>query len=239
MKLTSESGANLDTLTMANEGEVTALNLGLSRQHEIRDFLDNDGLYIATVVPRNIDPSMDWRASSFGVSTQCHALPSGTCELKATNDTDSFGNVTAFKCTKEKAGFDLVGNMMYTTEQMYFFDDWHRDIKDQRPFHSVDTSSGVTLKMTDKVANLREKDAGTIFKNPWNLFSIITLIDGDTIEHITNHDEDELIWQMYNDYDYNMFMDCKTTGTSDTSLMVLECRLTFHSLESQLHTCQL
>lgn len=85
---------NATSLAPTNASIIQDLKNSNSDQHTILNFTDANRTQYAIVGPPSIDVSSDWKASSFGVSTTCSAIPENACNLSSpiTNAKDGQGS---------------------------------------------------------------------------------------------------------------------------------------------------
>lgn len=202
-----------------NYSEIHAVDLGLSKESEIVDFVDKDGIHIATLTPKNVDPAIDWQASSFGISVQCRALRNDSCDFPEPVDKNMWGYYIPFNCTKERAGVDISGNISLVTPQTYFFD-WHKFLKEPPPFEVRNVRTSVSDEMQSRAANLSDEDASDVFRNPWHWFTPVFLISG-TREYVNDHglDTDKQLNYLKKTTTEALLMHCNTTGMSSRVLL--------------------
>jgi len=197
-------------ISMTNRTEVNALTMGSSRAHSIMEFTDRENIYTAIIGPSNPPRDKDWQATSFGVSSQCRTIRNDTCErLKPSrNATNGGGAILPFKCTRERAGIDISGDIYPVTTLIYFYD-WHRFIKDPPPFWFPEVSSNEP-EYLETAANLSEEDGEGVFSNPWPSINVIQMF-GDTVRSIGPLDKGNELWTM-NSQRRSFFFSCNTTG---------------------------
>lgn len=206
VRISSDIKFNVYNLT-----QVQAIDLGLSKEHDLLDFIDEEGVQLTALAPKMTNPSIEWQASSFGVSTRCRTLRSNSCDLSKTSVTNGYGPVTAFNCTKERAGIELSGNLNFLSHQIHFID-WHRFIQEPRPFEAYNSSEnfGVTESMTSMASNLTDEQSLDAFNNPWHWISAVN-IPPDVYTSIAPGDKEQRIWDIFGQ-SWQMMLDCNTTG---------------------------
>jgi hypothetical protein len=191
----------------ANYAKFQELDLGLSKVNSIKNFTQ-DGDYTEILIPKSVEPSIDWQASSFGVSTQCRALRNDSCDVGADAGSNVFGNTSSFNCTKERAGVNIHGTVSALRHQVYFLD-WHRVIKESPPFesytHNVNESYVGTLATL--AAELSDDDGGEVFSNPWSFIAAISFAK-EALDF--ENDTDKVVWKL-NGRPKSMLL-CNATG---------------------------
>jgi hypothetical protein len=215
-----EDQEDLPFVQFPNATLVRALGLGISKSHEFLDFVDDDGTYTAILAPKTTVLGVDWRASSFGVSSQCRALRNDSCEIEFPrnylSDVDDVGAV--LNCSLNRAGVDISAQAFRYAHSRYYFDGWHRDLKEPPPFTSVFTATFTVdvLSSTGNYANfarnLSDQESSSIFSNPWRTFSItLPFLDRNQFDLITPYDVNSIIWSNGSVTSF-MLYDCNITG---------------------------
>jgi hypothetical protein len=107
---------NATSLAATNASIISDMKNGVSDQHKTITFTGLSGVQYAIVGPANDDPGLDWKASSFGVSTTCSAIPQTACNASTpiSGAKDGQNNpimLVPFSCTRVRAGLDVAGNL--------------------------------------------------------------------------------------------------------------------------------
>lgn len=147
-----------------------------SDQHVTLNFTSLDGVQYAVVGPANVDPDEDYKASSFGVSTSCAAIPNKGCDIAPPimNVKDGSGSpilLVPFACSKNRTGIDIVGNLTSHNTKTHM-PDFHKYAADSSPFfiNSLETPKG--LSDDDIRAAFQNETADEIFRNPWSVLAL-------------------------------------------------------------------
>ncbi|KAF1975318.1 hypothetical protein BU23DRAFT_634502 [Bimuria novae-zelandiae CBS 107.79] len=128
----------------------------VSDQHEILNFTNSDNVQYAVIGPANLDPSEDFKATSFAVSTTCLAILQDGCNLSQPlpNTRDGLGSrimLVPFICTKNKSGIDITGNLTGNFFTQTHSLNFHKYASESPPFFlsTLETPEG--------------------FRNPWSV----------------------------------------------------------------------
>lgn len=204
---------NATTLAPTNASTISDMKNGVSDQHKAFTYMDKAGFQYAIVGPANDDINLDWKASSFGVSTTCSAIPPAACSISRpiTNAQDRQSNpvmLVPFNCTQEATGLDVAGNLTShntITNMMNF----HKYAAESAPFFD---NKLVRLNVTI-VANGTE-DGNSIFKNNWEVLvmrKIPSAVQGDFSHLPRSFFMDPRIWK-HDLLGAFALMHCKVTG---------------------------
>lgn len=181
--ITAQSAAynGATSLAATNASVISDMKNAISDQHKTIISTDSSGVQYALVGPADDDPSLDWKASSFGVSTTCSAIPDGGCAVSEpiSNATDGRNNpimLVPFNCTKAKAGLDIAGIFTSSNTATHMIN-FHKYATESPPFFNN------TLQRT-KVAIARNvtENGNDIFRNRWTVLvmrKIPSAIQGD------------------------------------------------------------
>ncbi|KAF2266170.1 hypothetical protein CC78DRAFT_160888 [Lojkania enalia] len=161
-----------DGVTLANSTEIVAITSDLSNRSSILPFTDHDGIHYAVVAPANLDPSMDFKASSFGVSTQCSPIQADACDVgQQVMTEDGAAGTWSIDCTKERAGFDLEGNLTgYTFGYDYTYLDHHKYLLEGIPFHTPALRGEANNH--ELMASIKTEEVNDVFRNPWHWIGV-------------------------------------------------------------------
>ena len=180
---------------------------GPNSRDAIYNFTNADGLQFALVGPHLQLAEDDWIATTFGVSTQCSAVPTYGCTRGNASDY-SFANESyqPFNCSTEKgAGLDASGNI---TGYMFeiFHIDFHKYLHDDTPF--IGKLRG--WNESDQVAATVSDDE-EVFKNPWRTLTQLT-IQLERQDYPEALKDPQRLW-LYpkSTFDFTMLL-CTTTG---------------------------
>jgi hypothetical protein len=182
---------NTRWLAASNKSSVLSLSTGVSEYHDISDFVDKDGLFLAILIPKGVKPSIDWSATSFAVSTKCYPLRNSSCELTTIPDVRTQSRYS-FSCSSTEPKFSTSGVMdTYTQQRRYY--NWHRYVEEQPPFAvNVFQSSEALTSWMRRAQNFTDNEAEQVFSNPWQMFSAIKRYGVDNSDTIES-DSDRLI----------------------------------------------
>jgi hypothetical protein len=147
----------------------------VSDQHETMNFTNADGVQFAVIGPANADPAEDYKATSFGVSTSCAAIPDGGCDIAPpiTNLKDGLGSpimLIPFACSKDKSGIER-GNLTSHNTKTHMLN-FHKYAAESSPFltNFMETPNG--LSNADIMAAIQNETADDIFRNPWSVLAL-------------------------------------------------------------------
>jgi hypothetical protein len=192
---------NVSGIATTNASMVQDLKLSVSDQHQILNFTDSDKIQYAIIAPPNVGTSQDWKASSFGVSTTCSAIPENACDLSTpTGDaTDAKGNpiiLVPFVCKRNRTGIDISGNLTSAATKTHLLN-FHKYAAESAPFgdDSIDIRGG---SMADIMASIQNEDANDIFKNPWQALVMKKVpfgLDGSLVDLPTSFRTDSRVWK--------------------------------------------
>jgi hypothetical protein len=216
---------NATTLAPTNASTISDMKNGVSDQHKAFTYMDKAGLQYAIVGPANDDINLDWKASSFGVSTTCSAIPPAACSTSRpiTNAQDRQSNpvmLVPFNCTQDAAGLDVAGNLTShntITNMMNF----HKYAAESAPFFD-----NKLVKLNPTIVANGTEDDNSIFENNWGVLvmrKIPSAVQGDFSQLPQSFVIDPRIWK-HDLLGAFVLMHCKVTGTvfSRTSY-AMEC----------------
>ncbi|KAF2650131.1 hypothetical protein K491DRAFT_149337 [Lophiostoma macrostomum CBS 122681] len=192
---------NATSLAPTNATIIQDMKNSNSDQHQILNFTNAEGVQYAVVAPANVGPSYDWKASSFGVSTTCSAIPEGACSLSdpITNAKDGQGSpimLVPFNCTKEQAGIDITGNITSHNTKVHMLD-FHKYAAESQPFLNNSIDYLGDFKTILQSINAGE-DANQIFKNPWHALAMRKIpfaSQGDFSQLPPSFQNDSRVWK--------------------------------------------
>lgn len=199
-----------EVTSAANSTSIAAIDGEVSTEHDIYSFDHSDGDTYAVVAPANMDPNIDWKATTFGASTQCSPIPADACEIfNATMEGSTF--YVPFNCTKNSSGIDFAANITQAITQHAYLD-FHKYLKEEEPFKGKSFSGWKAIK--DRVPNITESETDEIFRNPWHWMHVLKYAD-DVPHTSEEYMKDPNIWRIGGMQDL-MLLSCNTT--SKTSL---------------------
>ncbi|KAF2629852.1 hypothetical protein BU25DRAFT_336057 [Macroventuria anomochaeta] len=200
--ITARSAAynNATSLAPTNASIIQDMKNSISSQHKVLSFTDSSGVQYAIIGPADSKPSMDWKASSFGVSTTCSAIPQGGCDVyrPVTEAKDGQGTpvvLVPFNCTSNKAGIDIAGNLTSHNTKTHTMN-FHKYAAESAPFFN---SAVLNLEESRTIRdNLNGgEDANDILRNSWNAFvmrKIPTAEQGDFSQLPHTFETDLRVW---------------------------------------------
>jgi hypothetical protein len=205
---------NATTLAPTNASTISDMKNGVSDQHKTVTYTNEAGVQYAIVGPANDDINLDWKASSFGVSTTCSAIQPTHCNLSRpiTNAQDRQNNpimLVPFSCSGDAAGINIAGNLTShntITNMMNF----HTYAAESTPFFDnklVRLNVSLTANATD--------DPNSIFKNNWDVLAlrkIPSAVQGDFSHLPASFSTDPRIWK-HDLLGAFVLLNCKVTGT--------------------------
>ena len=194
-----------------NRTEIDAVDNGISEDTKMLDFVDGDSEeHVALLAPKHVDLHVDYEASSFGISTQCRAIPASACEMFPSNETtEMYGPTIPFACNESQAGIDISGRILKSAYQARFLD-FHAYIQELPAFQSMLIHiRQINESEMNKAMNLSEEEAAAVFRNPWHWVVFLKLQR--TYEDAVS---DSLLW-------YARF-----PGIPEVSYLMLHCNST-------------
>lgn len=176
--ITAQPSPNNNAISLAptNATIIQDMKNQVSDQHETMNFTSSDNVQFAVVGPPSADPSEDFKANSFAVSTTCTAIPQTACDVSSplTNVQDGLGSpimLVPFSCTQNRSGIDITGNLTSHNTKTHMLN-FHKYATESSPFllNSIDSPNGIT---PDGIAAAIQNDtADSIFRNPWSVLAL-------------------------------------------------------------------
>jgi len=192
-----------------NNSLVQSVGLGLSKTETVLHFVDIDGTHTAILAPRNTPANIDYSASSYGVSMQCRFIRTQSCIMEDLDFTGSDNPLSRFNCSENEVGLSISGNIYPIVEQLYQYD-FHRLIQEPTPFFVSSRHKLATQAMLDVGANISDAEAGTIFRNPWRIFTAINVqTKGDS--PFNTSDSKDVVFRTF--AGAFVMISCNSTGT--------------------------
>lgn len=197
----------------STSGKAVRLGLVDISAEKFQDPLQPNDTDIALLMPRVPLESIDWHATTFGVSTQCRALRKDSCSFDDPTRNNITGDpVAPFHCKDDKLGLSVNGTII-PREPQYQFVDFHRYFKRPVVFEERQPSPENLEGALNKPIKDWVTTAGqSVFRNPWNWRVFVT--QGNLLED-TNIDELGL-WTPFDGYVSAIFLDCDTSGEYDS-----------------------
>ncbi|KAF2279921.1 uncharacterized protein EI97DRAFT_370045 [Westerdykella ornata] len=191
-----ETGA----FSLANNSLVNDYVLGPMQDYHL-NYTGEDGAQFGIVGVPQAPQEMDWKATSFAVSTHCSAMPRYSCDLGEEL------NMQTFNCTKDRSGVDLDGRLTGYTAQEYYFD-VHKYLKHKAAFYDTDL---VGIEHVNTTAyNITDEGADEIFANPWHWITVLSVTSDDEKRQKT-FSEDNRVWPKYTGGLDHMWLLCNST----------------------------
>jgi hypothetical protein len=204
---------NATSLAPTNASTISDMKNGVSDQHKTITFADQSGAQYAIVGPANDDESLDWKASSYGVSTTCAAISQNACTLSTpiAGAKDGQNNpimLVPFNCTRARAGLSVAGNLtsQNTVTNMMNF---HKYAVESAPFF------GNTLaRLNIPIPQEGIRSSNDVFKNGWSVLvlrKIPSAVQGDFSQLPSLFSVDERIWK-HDLLGAFVLLNCNVTG---------------------------
>jgi hypothetical protein len=205
-------GMTVDPISLqafpTNLSEFNIGDLAISTRNQILDYVDTDGTSYALLGPANVPPGTDWRATTLGVSVQCHVVKKDSCTFLNVKTTDSQGINAEFNCSKETN----ISGTIYNWEHVKYSADFHRYVKEPPPFEASAGQGVTTQEMLDQAANLPASEAETVFINPWHWVAF-TNIFPDTYSRLYQNELDTEVMFPFGMGNSPFYMElCNTSG---------------------------
>lgn len=191
---------NTTSLALTNASIVQDMKNSVSDQHKPLTITDSGGIQYAIVGPAATQSWMDWKASSFGVSTTCSAIPKGRCDTQrpVTEAKDGQGNpvmLVPFNCKSSKAGVDIAGSLTSHNTKTHTLN-FHKYTAEGAPFfNNTLLNLGDFNTIRDNINH--GEDENDILKNKWNIFvmrKIPTAEQGDFSQLPQAFETDLRVW---------------------------------------------
>jgi hypothetical protein len=142
------------------------------------NYTDKKGVSYAIIKPPNVDPNLDWTGASYGVSTQCSAIPRDSCRIKYRNSTSTRAD---FSCNSSSPQINIAGRFTSGSHNIYVYD-WHKYMSEPPPFSGQEPYGNSSFGITDPevneafMSNLTWETSSALFYNPWNFLSKIQIL---------------------------------------------------------------
>lgn len=216
--ITAQPAANGTSLAPTNASIISDMKNSVSDLHKTVNFTESNGVQYALVAPANVHASMDWKASSFGVSTTCSAIPESKCNISkpATNAVDRRGSpvmLVPFNCTKNTTGVNVTGYLTSHNTAIHMLN-FHKYAAESAPFLNS------TLENLEDFETVLQKinggeDANSILRNTWSALvmrKIPSAVQGDFSQLPESFPKDVRIWK-HNLLGAFVLLYCNITGT--------------------------
>ncbi|KAF2744962.1 hypothetical protein M011DRAFT_460452 [Sporormia fimetaria CBS 119925] len=187
-------------ISLANNSHINDYVLGPLKDYALH-YTDEEGAEFAIVGAAQAASQLDWKASSFAVSTKCAAMERNTCEMGEDL------SMQTFNCTKERSGIDLKGRMTGYTTQYYYYD-VHDYLKNAEPFWN-DTIEGTAASKEDRL-RVTDEDANSVFHNPFRHINVVSLLSDDE-ERRKVFADDPRVWPRYEGGLDHLWLLCNST----------------------------
>lgn len=235
---------NTTSLALTNASVVQDMKNSVSDQHKPLITTDSGGIQYAIVGPAATKSSVDWKASSFGVSTTCSAVPEGGCDTQrpvtnAKDGQDSPIMLVPFNCTSSKAGVDIAGNLTSHNTKTHTMN-FHKYAAEGAPFFNNTILNLGDFGTIRNSINAGE-DANEILKNNWSVFvmrKIPTAEQGDFSQLPPTFETDLRVWN-HPLLGALVLLHCNVTGKLSSELYKRSTKfavwdLTYVSIESKI-----
>ncbi|KAF2744677.1 hypothetical protein M011DRAFT_408147 [Sporormia fimetaria CBS 119925] len=156
---------------LSNSSIINAIDDRVSPTQDIYSFDHEDGDTYAVVGPANVDPALDWKATSFGVSTKCSAVPVGACTLHEPLQLPDSLILWPYTCNQTSAGFDFAGNITGSLTQHVYLD-FHKYIGEANAFRSTSYTNWPE-QTKPLVPTITDEESNQVFRNPWHWHYIL------------------------------------------------------------------
>lgn len=195
---------------IANRSALSAINREAPGRHHIFEYQDDkDALQYAIIGPAAVESDIDWKASSFAVSTQCSPIPAAACNV---GHRSKGGNTRwPFNCSSKLGGIDFEGYFTRVVSEQHSFDT-HRYLHEDQPFDG-ESPIGWDDAIKKYAPNITANEVNSTFSNPWHWMGAIYLT------HSKSTDEFEQI--RWGEDPHVMSENTKTT-----SWLLLHCNTT-------------
>lgn len=173
------------------------------------DYTDADGNRYTIIGPPATELGVDWRSSSFALSTKCNAIPETTCNINNTIPEEGFG-INTFQCNKSLGSpIDIAGELTYSSYTMSSLN-FHKYLAEETPFFTQFNMGGFD---DDTVKNATVEDANDMFRNPWQWIASVNM---PTDTHELLQDVKGTAWALEGKYQGESVLvsHCETTGNS-------------------------
>lgn len=204
-----------------NKSEIFATWLSKSKLHKILDYTDEDRVQYAFVGPSAVAADTDYIGSTFGVSTQCAAIPYTMCDVYNRTEESDGTRLDLFRCD-EAIGLSLSGTIDTTQTQDHYVD-FHKYIQETDYFHAPLYSSGkYDIYKEPDIPKLTDEDADSVFRNPWKHI-IVPKLPQDKIQSAKSWENDSRLWILPESgtLDYLFMLNCNDTGKCRKLILAL------------------
>ncbi|KAF2874177.1 hypothetical protein BDV95DRAFT_666115 [Massariosphaeria phaeospora] len=203
-------------LFVTNNTAIFDLMNSKSKDYQIFNFTDSNDLQYALVGPGGVDTAMDWKATSFGVSTSCSAIPEDACAVKNSTmkEIDDGPNqvvtLKPFRCTLDRAGIDVSGNITPSVTGVHTMN-FHKYLRESTPFYDQTLAALPNLSTT--MEGTLSEDPSDIFKNPWSTLIMRNVfgIQGDIFGLPPSFRNDKRVWGQENSAGSHVLLHCNVT----------------------------
>jgi hypothetical protein len=209
---------NATSLAPTNATTIQDIKNSVSDQHQMLNFTDANGIQYAVIGPAGVDDSLDWKATTFGVSTTCSVIAERVCNTSgpitgAKNGQGSPIMLVPFKCTASTAGIDIAGNLTSQNTATHMMN-FHKYAAEDVPFFGntlVDLEDFATVLQNINAG----EDANEILKNNWSVLvmrKISSAVQGDFSQLPPSFMTDTRIWK-HPLLGAFVLLNCNVTGT--------------------------
>jgi hypothetical protein len=185
----------------------------ISDQYKSVTFNDADGVQYAIVRPAIEDLNIDWKASSFGVSTTCSAIAPIACNVSKpiSGAKDGQNNpvmLVPFTCSQGKSAPRFTGNLTSQNTITHMMN-FHKYTAESVPFFDK-----TLMRLNVSIPANGIKDSNDVFANGWSVLvmrKIPSAVQGDLSQLPLSFSDDARIWKnsLLGAF---VLMHCKVTG---------------------------
>ena len=200
-------------IILSNTTEVSAVMLGRSTRSKIFNYTDSEKVEYSIIGPYGVDLETDWTGFTYGVSTQCSAVPADACTMEQYDGRIPIG--VPFHCPESLTGFPISGNITLQRMSGHYFDS-HRYLSEVAYFDytSVPEFNKTSANATYELAKtLTDKNDNDTFRNPWHWIKVAPLFP-DLASRNRSICEDRRTWKPFPAGCGALMAFCNTTGKS-------------------------
>jgi hypothetical protein len=197
------------------------LHVQLDVDPYLSDFTNDEDTRFVIVRPHNVDAGIDWTGPSYGVSTQCAAIPETAC-IKGIPVDASLTTLYSFNCTEAFNGRPIAGKFSDLASGLWF-EDWHQYGRESPPFRNLYSAPGNGLfDQADNatISNTTLENSNDLFRNPWHWIGQVAIMPTDDFnsEKSPAFRESTLVWTV-GEHSLAFLMSFNTTGRFNTKRM--------------------
>lgn len=188
-------------IALSNNTLINEFVSGQSRDFVLEYTSDDDGHFAIVGAPQ-VPSYIDWKASSFAVSTQCRSLENNACDLGEDL------SMQTFNCSKARSGIELSGRLTGYDIQRHHFD----ENKYLRPPPAFDGENFADVESVLKIArDVTDDEVDSVFSNPWRWLAVAAIsVDPELL--LESYKTDNRVWPRYKGGLDHMWLSCNSTG---------------------------